>query len=143
MRIRVLFHKTQAMRFTGHLDLFKTWERTLRRAGLALAYSQGFHPQPRLNLACALPPGFTSECELVDVWLESDQTVADIQAAIEPALPPGIRVISLTAVEARNPSLQNQVQAAEYRVTLLEPTTDLDLHLAEVTRAETLPRQRR
>jgi radical SAM-linked protein len=43
------------MRYTGHLDLHRAWERTFRRARLPLAYSQGFHPQPRLNLACALP----------------------------------------------------------------------------------------
>jgi radical SAM-linked protein len=76
VRVRIHFHKTEAMRFTGHLDLHKAWERALRRAGsrsaLRLAYSQGFHPQPRIHLACALPLGFTSECEVVDVWLENE-----------------------------------------------------------------------
>ena len=60
------------MRFTGHLDLHRAWERTFRRAGLPLAYSQGFNPHPRLNLASALPLGFTSEGEVIDVWLEQD-----------------------------------------------------------------------
>ena len=46
MRIRITFSKTAAMRYTGHLDLHRAWERTFRRAGLPLAYSQGFHPQP-------------------------------------------------------------------------------------------------
>jgi radical SAM-linked protein len=48
------------MRYTGHLDLYRTWERTLRRAGLPLAYSQGFKPHPRIVLACALPLGCTT-----------------------------------------------------------------------------------
>ena len=47
------------MRFTGHLDLHRAWERTFRRAHLPLAYTQGFHPQPRIQLAGALPLGFT------------------------------------------------------------------------------------
>ena len=46
MRLRITFAKTDEMRFTGHLDLHRTWERIFRRAGLPLAYSQGFHPQP-------------------------------------------------------------------------------------------------
>ncbi len=59
-RLRLTFAKTAAMRYTGHLDLHTTWERTLRRARLPLAYSQGFHPQPKIQLASALPLGFTS-----------------------------------------------------------------------------------
>ena len=46
------FSKTDAMRYTGHLDLHRAWERTFRRAGLPLAYTQGFSPHPRINLAC-------------------------------------------------------------------------------------------
>ena len=72
MRIRITFSKSGAMQYVGHLDLHRSWERTFRRSGLPLAYSQGFHPQPRLNLACALPRGFTSQCEIFDAWLEQD-----------------------------------------------------------------------
>lgn len=78
MRLRLTFAKTDAMRFTGNLDLHRTWERTIRRAGLPLAYSQGFHPQPRLNLASALPLGFTSQFEMVDVWLENEMPLEQI-----------------------------------------------------------------
>jgi radical SAM-linked protein len=71
MRIQITFSKTGAMRFTGHLDLHRAWERTFRRAALPLAYSQGYNPRPKMNLASALPLGFTSECEVIDVRLES------------------------------------------------------------------------
>jgi radical SAM-linked protein len=70
MRLRITFAKTEAMRFTGHLDLHRTWERCFRRARLPLAYTQGFNPHPRLNLAAALPLGFTSQGEMIDAWLE-------------------------------------------------------------------------
>jgi radical SAM-linked protein len=72
IRIRISFSKFGAMQYVGHLDLHKSWERTFRRSGLPLEYSQGFHPQPHLNLACALPVGFTSQCELLDAWLEQE-----------------------------------------------------------------------
>ena len=64
MRIRITFVKQGALRYTGHLDLHKLWERAARRAELPLAYSQGFHPQPKMNMAAALPLGFSSRCEV-------------------------------------------------------------------------------
>ena len=91
MRIRLIFSKLEPMRYTGHLDLFRTWERTIRRAGLPLAYSQGFNSRPRINLASALPLGFTSCGEVMDMWLEEDQSLDKIKAALEGALPPGLR----------------------------------------------------
>ena len=48
MRIRITFAKTGALRYIGHLDLHRMWERVARRAGLSLAYTQGFHPQPKI-----------------------------------------------------------------------------------------------
>ena len=83
MRVRITFAKTDAMRFTGHLDLHRAWERTFRRAGLPLAYTQGFSPHPRINLASALPLGFTSERELVDIWLEQELPASAVTAALE------------------------------------------------------------
>lgn len=48
-RIRIHYAKTEGLRYTSNLDMQKVWERALRRAGLPLYYSQGFHPQPRIQ----------------------------------------------------------------------------------------------
>jgi radical SAM-linked protein len=143
MRIRITFSKTEAMRYTGHLDLHRAWERTFRRAGLPLAYSQGFHPQPRLNLAAALPLGFTSNGEILDAWLETSLPVEGILQALLPALPSGIQVRHIREVDTRLPALQTQVQSAEYRLTLLDPIPDLDQRLHNLLSAKSLPRERR
>jgi len=143
MRIRIHFHKTNAMRYTGHLDLHKAWERTMRRARLPLAYSQGFHPQPKINLACALPLGFTSECELVDVFLEKEIPIEEIERKLFPALPPGILVTKLETIPQDEPALQTQVQSAEYQVTLLVETPGVEDQIANLIRAHEIPRIRR
>ena len=70
MRLRITFSKSGALRYTGHLDLQTTWERTIRRAGLPLAYTHGFHPGPRIQIASALPLGFIGRAEIVDIWLQ-------------------------------------------------------------------------
>jgi radical SAM-linked protein len=143
MRLRIHFAKTEAMRYTSHLDLHRAWERTMRRAGLPLAYSQGFRPHPRINLGCALPLGFTSQDEVVDIWLEHALTVDEIESALDSALPPGIQICDLKIVDEKEPTLQTQLQAAEYLITLLETLPELDSHLEELCRSDSLPRQRR
>jgi hypothetical protein len=73
-RIRITFAKQGALRYIGHLDLHKMWESATRRARIALAYSQGFHPKPKIQFASALPLGFSSRCEVADMWVEDPST---------------------------------------------------------------------
>jgi len=147
MRLRITFAKSGGLRYTGHLDLHKIWERTVRRAGLPLAYTQGFHPGPKIQLACALPLGFSSRAELVDLWLnEAEGAVARPSVeTLQAAAPPGLKVLEVTEVEARAPALQNLVASAEYEATLLDPVdaTDLSRKLSVLLEAASLPRERR
>ncbi len=143
MRIRITFAKTEAMRFTSHLDLHRAWERTLRRAGLPLAYSQGFTPHPRINLASALPLGFTGDQEIIDVWLESEISLEEIKAAINRALPPGLQISEVREVEGRAPALQTELEASEFLITFIDPFPELQARCQALLTAEQLPRQRR
>jgi radical SAM-linked protein len=143
MRIRITFAKTEAMRFTSHLDLHRTWERTFRRARLPLAYSQGFNPRPRLNLASALPLGFTGSQEIIDVWLEEALPTTDIQLALTQAAPPGILIHKVEIVDEHAPALQTMLEASDYTIILDEQNPDLDKELDALLQAESLPRQRR
>lgn len=126
IRIRINFDKTEAMRFTGHLDLYRTWERVLRRARLPLAYSQGFKPHPRIQIAAALPLGFTSSNDLMDIWLEEDIPLAALHSQIEAVLPPGLQLNSIIQVPLDQPALQSLLKASEYQITLLTHMPDLE-----------------
>jgi radical SAM-linked protein len=143
MRIRITFSKAGAMQYVGHLDLHRSWERTFRRSGLPLAYSQGFHPQPRLNLACALPLGFTSQCEILDAWLEQDIPIAQIKEAVSAALPPGLEIHDLEIIDLSAPALQTQVTSAVYVITFLDEIPDLNVRLQRITSSAHLLRLRR
>jgi radical SAM-linked protein len=143
MRIRVTFSKTDHMRYTGHLDLHRTWERTLRRARLPLSYSQGFNPRPKINLAAALPLGFTSDCELVEFWLDSDQPVSEVESHLREAAPPGIEIHRVEKVDPQTPKIPNLVEAAEFQATLEEPIPDLAVRVNQLLTADTLERERR
>jgi radical SAM-linked protein len=120
MRIRITFAKLGALRYTGHLDLHKLWERAARRAELPLAYSQGFHPQPKMNIAAALPLGFSSRCEVLDMRLEHDIQLDGLREKLQGTLPTGIQVTNVESVDDHAPTLQTQVVSAEYEVSLAE-----------------------
>jgi radical SAM-linked protein len=143
MRIRITFAKTGALRYIGHLDLHRMWERVARRAGLSLAYSQGFHPQPKIQLAAALPLGFSSCCELLDLWVDGEPDLSQLPAAIQAAVPPGLKILEIIGVDEKGPPLQTQVMSSEYTVTLPADMGGLAQRLDAILKADTLPRERR
>jgi radical SAM-linked protein len=145
MRIRITFVKQGALRYTGHLDLHKLWERAARRAALPLAYSQGFHPQPKMTMAAALPLGFSSRCEVMDMKLEHDIPLDELPIRLNRTLPSGLQVTGVEQVDERAPALQTQVASAEYEVTLTETTVEAELQrkIESIMQSNTLPRERR
>ncbi len=145
-RIRIHYAKLEHLRYTSHLDLQKIWERALRRARLPLAYSQGFHPQPRLNQACPLPLGVTSRDEVIDIWLECDiLSDPEFTEKLRKALPEGIFLYRIREVPLNEPSPDNLVAAAEYEITLLEtlPQPELERRIAELVSTQSILRTRR
>ena len=142
-RVRITFGKLETMRYVGNLDMHTVWERTLRRAALPLAYTKGFNPRPRFQIAASLPMGATSRCEIIDVWLEQPPALEEIQARLQRSAPPGLLVVAVEEVPLQSPAMQTQLLAAEFEVTLLDapPAGELDRRITELRAAETLPRQ--
>lgn len=120
-RVRILYTKGEELLYTGNLDVHKIWERVFRRSGLALAYSQGFHPQPRIHQACPLPLGFTGENEILDVWLDSEDTLDQVKAKLDTASQPGITIKTFEFIPLSIPALQTLVKAAIYVATIENP----------------------
>ena len=145
MRPRVTFSKTGPLIFVGNLDLLTIWERAARRAGLALAYSQGFHPQPKIQFAAPLPLGFSSRCEIVDLWLHEDVECSELAGRLQPVLPAGISILGVESVNAQAPPISTQVQAAEYEITFLAPppAAELEARVGTLLAASSMPRERR
>ena len=131
------------MRYTSHLDVHRTWERTLRRARLPLAYSQGFNKRPKINLAAALPLGFTSDCEMVEFWLAEEIPLEQIESQLQEAAPPGIEIQTLETVDPRAPKIPNLITSADYEITLLEPVSDLESRVTALLVKKTIVRERR
>ncbi len=117
-RLRITFTRDETLKYIGHLDMARTWQRIARRANLPLAYSEGFNPQPRMSFAAALPVGCTSDHEELDMVLSPPCVIDEVKAQLDRALPQGMKVIAITAMPLGAPALQMQLAAAEFEITV-------------------------
>lgn len=142
-RLRVRFKRGQEVKFISHLDLMRLWQRALHRAGIPLAYSEGFSPHPRISLAAPLPIGVTSETELMDLYTTQWVSPHFFTAAVSQQLPPGIEILQVHQIALTLPSLQSQVRYVECKVeveTEMEPK-EIESALASLLSAKHLPWQ--
>jgi radical SAM family uncharacterized protein/radical SAM-linked protein len=114
-RFRIVFEKGTEMRFTSHLDLMRTWERTLRRSGLPLAFSQGHHPHIKMSFGPPLSLGHRSRAEVFDLEFSQPPAV-DLAERLNAVLPSGLRVLAYRPILFKTPSLMSQLEGASYRV---------------------------
>ncbi len=115
-RLRVRFHRGEEVKFISHLDIMRLWQRALHRAGISLAYSEGFSPHPRISLAAPLPVGITSEAELMDIYSTKRVSPHFFTTAMSQQLPPGIKMLQVYPITLSQPSLQSQIRYTEYKV---------------------------
>lgn len=126
-RLRLSFRKFGAARYIGHLDLAQTLERALNRAKIPMAYSQGFNRRPRMQMATALPLGYLSDHEMVDIWLVEVLDPADVQQKLMAKMAPGIDIYQIEDVSIKAPKLQTLTTKSSYTAVLLDPVDHDDL----------------
>ncbi|MFC1967587.1 TIGR03936 family radical SAM-associated protein [Chloroflexota bacterium] len=117
-RLRIRFRRGEEIKYISHLDIMRLWQRALNRAGIALAYSEGFNPHPRLSLAVPLALGVTSQSELMDIVLVKWLSPESFTSRLASQLPPGLEILQVFQIAPILPSLQSQVRFAEYEVRL-------------------------
>ena len=117
-RLRMWFGKRGDMALVGHLDLVRLYDRAVRRASLPVAYSNGFHPCPRIMIANALPLGATSDGEIVDFELTERMDVERFKEQLACQLPPDVPVYRVEEVELKAPAATQLLEKAEYWITV-------------------------
>jgi len=128
MRIRISYQKLLPIRFTSALDMQRIWERSIRRAGFKITYSQGYHPQPKIQLGLPLPLGFISEDEKVDIWLENDIDKELIKANLEPNIPEGLEINQIEKIDPSSKPLVTIIKISEYAVRFWDDNNKLNLN---------------
>ncbi len=142
-RLRITFTRGEAAKYITHLDVMRFWERALRRAGLPVAYSEGFSPHAQIALAAPLPVGTTSDAELMDVFMAERIAPKTLIQQLSPQLPAGIAIVSVEEVGMALPALQADVRFAEYDVDVpaSDPGVDVASAIERFLAAASIPWQ--
>jgi len=136
IRVRLEFSKTGRLRFLSHLELNRTIFRAIRRAGLPIAYSEGFHPQPKINYATPLSVGMESEQEFMDLELLplGNFTTEQIVERMNAELPSDINFNTATFIPLQLPSLSAIMEKQRYIIYLKNSLVGLDIGSDEIER---------
>ncbi|UCE19763.1 MAG: TIGR03960 family B12-binding radical SAM protein [Gemmatimonadota bacterium] len=114
-RIRIKYAKGLDVRYLSHLDVVRVFERTLRRAEMPIAYSQGFHPHPKIAFGPPLTLGMISKAEYVDMQFEQPYNPESIQV-FDRAFPDGFRILKAKPIFGKIPSLSSSISQSEFRI---------------------------
>lgn len=142
MRIRFEFCKDKETKYISHLDLLRVFERSARRAGLPLTYSQGFNPHPKIAFGPALALGTASDREYVDISFDADLDLAFTVRGLNEKFPPGIKVFRAQEVSQGATALNAFINRARYSVacdlTREVPQEELEEYCQELLKKDSI-----
>ncbi|AHJ27411.1 TIGR03960 family B12-binding radical SAM protein [Nodularia spumigena CS-584] len=117
-RLRVWFGKQGPMALVSHLDLMRLFDRVIRRAGLPIAFTGGFHPSPRIAIASALALGATSSGEIVDFELTQPVEIETFRQQLVKELPTDIPIYNVANIDLKAEAANQIMEAADYLITV-------------------------
>lgn len=116
MKVRIKFAKSGAMRFIGHLDIMRYFQKAIRRADIDVAYSEGFSPHQIMSFASPLGVGLTSNGEYLDIEVKTHAGAEDMKQRLNKVMVEGMEILSVTMLKEDAKNAMASVAAAEYTV---------------------------
>jgi len=141
MKVRVKFRKYGPVRFIGHLDVMRFFQKAIRRAGLDIAYTAGYSPHQVMSFAAPLGVGLESNGEYMDIELNSVTTSQDMIQKLNDASVYGIEIISMKELPEGAGNAMASVAAAGYTVRFREgrePSFDYIGNISEFYHKESI-----
>ncbi|HNT87992.1 MAG TPA: TIGR03936 family radical SAM-associated protein, partial [Candidatus Hydrogenedentes bacterium] len=142
-RIRFRIGRVREARLLSHLEVKDAWVRALRRAKAPLAYSQGFHQQPRVTFSTAAPVGEESEGDYMDAVLRECVGPGALIERLRATLPPGFHVHDAEELPVHGPSLMSLVTGFDYEISVAGGIDEIAARVERLLARESLPVARR
>lgn len=142
MKVRIKFAKYGIMKFIGHLDIMRFFQKAVRRAGIDVKYSEGFSPHQIMSFAAPLGVGMESYGEYMDLEILSMTSTEDMKRALNQVMVEGMEILSVTVLPDRAKNAMASVSAASYRLCMKEggfPVDDLAGKIRDFYGQETIP----
>ncbi len=118
MNIRIKFGKYGVMKFIGHLDMMRYFQKAIRRAGIDIAYSGGYSPHQIMSFAAPLGVGITSSGEYFDISVNSTRSSRASIDALNSAMAEGVTILEYKKLPDTAKTSMSLVAAADYHVSM-------------------------
>ena len=119
-KYRIFFAKKGLARFIGHLDLQSLFIKAIKRAGLPMAYSQGFNPHPLISFAMPLSLGMTGHNEILEIFIVEETAPERVLGRLQEQMPNGLTINKVIEVSSMGKSAAALVYAAKYAISLVD-----------------------
>jgi radical SAM-linked protein len=119
MKIRIKFRKYDTMKYIGHLDLMRFFQKAIRRSGIDIRYTQGFHPHQIMSFALPLGVGMVGDGEYFDIEVNSTESTEDALEKLNAQMADGIDVLNYVLLPDDSKPSMSLVTCADYRYTVL------------------------
>lgn len=142
MKVRIKFAKYGTMKYIGHLDMMRFFQKAIRRAGIDIKYSEGFSPHQVMSFAAPLGVGIESTGEYMDIEVLSMTSTEDMKAALNNVMVEGVEILSVCILPDNTKNAMASVAAASYRLQMKEgnfPIDDLEQKLREFYEQKSIP----
>lgn len=123
MKVRIKFSKEGPIKFIGHLDVMRYFQKAIRRADIDIAYSGGYNPHQIMSFASPLSVGHESLGEYFDVELNSITNEEDIKNRLNSVMAEGIRILAVAVLDEKEGNAMASVAAADYLVSFRDSVT--------------------
>ena len=127
MKIRIKFTKQGTMKFIGHLDMMRYFQKVMRRAQVDIRYSEGFSPHQIMSFAAPLGVGLTSRGEYMDIEVLSTEDSKTMVERMNQVMAEGTRVLSYRLLDDSCKNAMSVVAAADYLLTFRDGDKPEDL----------------
>lgn len=115
-KIRIKFRKWGCMKFIGHLDMMRYFQKAIRRAEIDICYSEGFSPHQKMSFAAPLGVGITSDGEYFDIEVNETQSTEESLKVLNEAMVDGVEVVGYVKLPDNAKTAMSIVEAAEYKL---------------------------
>lgn len=142
MKVRIKFSKHGVMKFIGHLDVMRYFQKAMRRADIDIAYTTGFSPHQIMSFAAPLGVGLESNGEYFDIEADSVTTSEDMEKRLNAVMVEGIRILNVRVLPETAGNAMASVAAAKYTIRFAEgkePPFDLETAVKAFMEKETIP----
>lgn len=116
MNVRIKYTKSGVLKFIGHLDVMRFFQKAVKRAGLDIAYSKGFSPHQLMSFAAPLALGVTSEGEYFDAEFNTLVTSDEFVRRLNEQMTPGMAVSDVILLPEKAKNSMSIVAASDYRI---------------------------